>query len=157
MKKRRIITIVVTSIALILFLLMCVKLKSKNFNINVVVTNKTNADQDIFMSILLGKENNATNEKIMSLGTIKKGSSDNKKKTVNTPEGDFGLVLKINESDNSLYFTSSTKLSYINYDLEIAEASNGVIILKGEIKSKKVFSTIETKQIKPIVIKEEKK
>ena len=72
---------------------------------------------------------------------------------MNTPDGDFGLVLKINEQDNSFYFISGTKLSYVNYDLDIEEASNGELIVKGEVKSKRIFSTIGINEIKPIVVK----
>lgn len=155
MKKRKLIIIFVTIVALIILMLVYVNFKGENFNININVTNNTRSDVNLNMSILLHKENTSTSEKTISLTTLKEGATDKKNATVNTPEGDFGLVLKINESENSLYFTSGTKLSYVNYDLEIEEASNGDIVLKGVVKSRKIFSTVGTNEIKPIIIKGE--
>jgi hypothetical protein len=153
MKKNKLV-FVVTSIVLILLLLINATFKSKHFDVNINVTNNTSLDLDIEMSILLHKENTSTSEKILSMATIKKGTGNKQIATVNAPEGDFGLILKIEEKDNSLYFISGAKLSYVNYDLEFEEASNGDLIMKGEVKSKKIFSTIGTNEIKPIVVKE---
>ena len=152
MKKIRLI-IVFAFILLILLMVIYATSKSKTFNVNINVTNNTSTDLDIDMSILLRRENTSTSEKLISMARLKKGNGNKQKAIVNTPDGDFGLVLKINEQDNSFYFISGTKLSYVNYDLEIEEASNGDLIVKGEVKSKRIFSTIGINEIKPIVVK----
>lgn len=124
MKKNKLI-IVFTFIVLILLLVIYATFKSKNFDVNINVTNNASSDLDIDMSILLRKENTSTSEKIISMATLKKGIGNKQKATVNAPEGDFGLILKIDEKDNSLYF----------------------------ISGKKIFSAIGTNGIKPIVVK----
>lgn len=154
MKKNKLI-IFFPFIVLILLLVIYATFNSKKFNVNITVTNNTSSDRDIDMSILLCKENTSTSEKIISMATLKKGIGNKQKATVNIPEGDFGLILKIDEIDNSLYFVSGTRLSYVNYDIEIEVASNGDLIVKGEVKSKKIFSTIGTNEIKPIVLNRE--
>lgn len=151
MKKKRTI-IILTLIICIVLVSFYIFIKKESFSVNFHVINNTNKNQKINMKVLLVLENTSTSENIINFSMIESDYNNKKETTINTPKGDYGLVLNIDESTSSLYFPVGTLLSYVNYTVVINDSSDNNIILKGDITSKELLGTKTTQKIKPIII-----
>lgn len=151
MKKKRTI-IILTLIICIVLVSFYIFIKKESFSVNFHVINNTNKNQKINMKVLLVLENTSTSENIINFSMIESDYNNKKETTINTPKGDYGLVLNIDESTSSLYFPVGTLLSYVNYTVVINDSSDNNIILEGDITSKELLGTKTTQKIKPIII-----
>ncbi|MBU5333666.1 hypothetical protein [Anaerocolumna aminovalerica] len=143
-----IIIIIIVSIIYIVFNL------PKKFDINIQVINQTQKNINTDINISFGMENTSDIRKIFSLSNINKNSKKSEKIIVDNIQGDYGIILKVEEnSSNSFYYTSYSKLSKVNINLEIVETSDGNIIVQGIVTSKHFLGTKKTVQIKPVTLK----
>jgi hypothetical protein len=155
MKTKRNLLFFLPIILICVAILIHIAVNNKNLEVNIKVSNNTNKNLNLDLSVFLGIEDTSSNNKIISLSAVKSGSMIEEKTTINTPEGDFGIVLNIDGTTDALYFSRGSMLTKISYTLEIIDSSEGNIILKGDVTYKGFLGIKSTKEIKPIIIQGE--
>lgn len=119
---------------------------------NIQVINKTQKDIYADINISLGLENSSTISSIYSLKNIDSNSKKKSKKSIDHVQGDYAIIIKVNDSATSFYYPSGTKLSQVDIDLEIVDTVDGNIMVQGSLTRKNLIGIKTTEQIKPTTI-----
>jgi len=153
MKNRMKVGTIIIFIFIIISIVYIIFTIPKKISTNIQVINQTQKNICTDINISLGSENSSNIYSIFSLDNIDSKSVKSAKKVIDNFQGDFGIVVKVEDSTNSFYYTSGNKLSQINITLEIVDTSDDNIIIHGNVTSKNLIGLKKSELIKPITIK----
>lgn len=121
---------------------------SYGFDVNITVDNNTGADYKVGLNILIGNENSSASNTVYYLDTIEKNREISNCVNVKQQQGDFAILADISGSELSSYFSSGTKLSYVNIQITVYKNTDGTINTKGVMTSKNIFGLTNSPPIK---------